>query len=553
MKRNLLRLGAAGIAIAVVSLGSLSAAHLTGLTLFGVNFASNQLVSINPATGAATIIGSFGDTTFATGLGVRNGRLFIFDQVNDRIREVNKISGKLVSSIDIGVGNLNGEGALAFRPSDGVGFLASPLNANNEPTNDFFMFVIAPGGTTGTSVRLGSTRTAGGTQVAIDAMAFNSGGTLYAIGQADGMLYTVNTTTAVVTPVGPIAPLLDATGATVLKNSPIAGMTFGTPNPDMGNVEEIYAAIDDRLYIVNPTTGAARLSPGAPAGQNVVLNFGPFVSSVSGLAFSPGAGTLGNMSGRVGVGVDERVAISGFIISGTPEKRVLARGIGPSMTTVSGVLADPVLELFNSQGQMIARNDDFSSNSAADQAEIQALGLTPANSKESALIRTLPAGSYTAILRGANRTTGIGLVELYDAALGSGSRLSNLSTRGFVQPGDSTLIGGVIVKGSATQRVVVRVLGPSLADFGVPAASVLADPNVEIFDGNGTSIKKNDNYTTDPDAAEISTLGLAPSRGLEAATIVTLAPGSYTAIVRGAGTGTGVALVESFNLTTANQ
>lgn len=543
MKRNLLRLGAAGIAIAVVSLGSLSAAHLTGLTLFGVNFASNQLVSINPATGAATIIGSFGDTTFATGLGVRNGRLFIFDQVNDRIREVNKISGELVSSIDIGVGNLNGEGALAFQPSDGAGFLASPLNANNEPTNDFFMFVIAPGGTTGTSVRLGSTG------VAIDAMAFNSAGTLYGIGQADGTLYTINTTTGATTVVGPVAPLKDATGATVLKNSPIAGMTFGTPNPDMGNVEEIYAAIDDRLYIVTPTTGAARLSPGAPAGQNVVLNFGPFVSSVSGLAFSPGAGTLGNMAGRLTVGTGENVGISGFIIRGTPAKQIVARGIGPSLQGLTGLLADPVLELFNAQGVPLARNDDFASNPDNEEQQIRDFGLAPNNPKESAIIRTLPEGNYTAILSGANGTTGTGLVEIYDVDVGSGSRLANLATRGVVSGGDGVLIGGIIVRGSAPQRVVVRAIGPDLANRGV--VNELADPNVEVFDGNGVSIKTNDNFMTDPDAAEISSQGLAPNNSLESATIVTLAPGNYSAVVRGAGTGTGVALIETYNITPA--
>jgi len=532
MKKHLPRkLAVVAIAFVATS-GSLAAAHLTGLTLFGITLGSNQVVSVAPTTGAAVVVGSLGATSSAYGIASRNSKLYTFDQVSNRIREINKISGGVSRTIDIGVSGLKGEGDLAFRPSDGVGFLVSALNASDQPVNDFYTFVITDNTTVGTSARLGSTG------VAIDGLAFDSAGTLYGLGQADATLYTINQTTGAATAVGSLG---------VPVNSPIAGMTFGRPDPPSFPNGELYAAIDDRLFKINTATGAATVVSAD------VLNFSPLITSVSGLVFATGAGTLGNMSGRVGVGVDERVAITGFIISGTPEKRVLARGIGPSMTTVSGVLADPVLELFNSQGQMIARNDDFSSNSAADQAEIQALGLTPANSKESALIRTLPAGSYTAILRGANRTTGIGLVELYDAALGSGSRLGNLSTRGFVQPGDSTLIGGIIVKGSATQRVVVRVLGPSLADFGVPAASVLADPNVEIFDANGTSIKKNDNHTMDPDAAEISAQRLAPSRGLEAATIVTLAPGSYTAIVRGAGTGTGVALVESFNLTTANE
>ncbi len=529
MKRNL-QIVAAGLAIFFAAAGPLAAAHLTGLALFGVSLARNELVSINPETGAGTLVGSLGDTVFATGLGVRDGRLYLFDQVNDRIREVNKISGKLVSSIDIGVGNLTGDGALAFR-ADGVGFLASPLNGNSEPVNDFYMFTIAANGTSGTSVRLGSTG------VAIDAMAFNSQGTLYAIGQTDGTLYTISTTTGAATAIGPIGPLLDAEGMPVFKNSPIAGMTVAPPNP--AGVEEIYAAIDDRLYVINPASGAAT------AVSADVINFGPYISSVSGLAFSEGAGTLGNMSGRLFVGTDERVAISGFIIRGTPDKKVVVRGLGPSMTNVPGVLADPVIELFNIQEQSIARNEDF--GSSGDKAEIEALGLAPGNPKESAILRTLPAGNYTAVLSGANEGTGIGLVEVYDVEVGSGSRLANLSTRGFVRAGDGALIAGTIVSGSAPQRVVLRAIGPDLANRRV--GDVLEDPNLEVFDANGTSIKSNDNFATDPDAAEIASQGLAPANNLEAATIVTLAPGGYTTIVRGAGNSEGVALAETYNIT----
>jgi len=542
--KNLLHLSAGAVAILAASLIPLPAAHLTGLTLFGVNFARNELVTISPATGAGAIVGAFGDTTFATGLGVRDGRLFIFDQVDDRIREINKISGKLISSIDIGVGNLNGEGALAFRSSDGMGFLASPLNANNEPVNDLYMVTIVPDAATGVSVRIGSTVSSGGTPVAIDAMAFNSSGTLYAIGQADGTLYTINTTTAVATAVGPVAPLLDATGATVPKNSPIAGMTFGRPNPDMGGVEEIYASIDDRLYIVTPTTGAARLSPG----PNVALNFGPFVSSIAGLGFSTGAGALANMSGRLAVGTGDNVGITGFIIRGTPSKKVVARGIGPSLPGLTGKLADPVLEMFNAQGVSIGRNDNFASNPDNEEQEIRDLGLAPSNPNEAALLRTLPQGAYTAIISGASGTSGLGLVELYDAEIGSSSQLVNLSTRGLVQTGDRVLIGGLIVQGSTPQRVVVRALGPTLAGSGVQNA--LADPTLEIFDSSGTSIKSNDNFANDPDAAEIMMRGLAPGQ-LEAATLLTLTPGAYTAIARGANNSTGVALIESYNITAA--
>jgi hypothetical protein len=531
MKRNLLRIGAAGLALFFAAVGPLSAAHLTGLTLFGVTLVSNELVSINPATGEAKLIGSLDNIAFATGLGVRNGRLFVFDQVNDRIREINKTSGELISSIDIGVGNLTGEGALTFRPSDGVGFLASPLNANNEPVNDFFMFTLTADGTAGTSVRLGST------EVAIDAMAFNSQGVLYAIGQATSTIYTVDPSNG---KLSAVATIRDNTGAVVSMDSPIAGMTIGPANPDMGGVEEIYASLDDELYIINPTTGAARKPPGG------ILNFGPFISSVSGLAFAPGAGTLGNISSRVRVGTGENVGIGGFIVTGAPSKRVIVRGIGPSLTVtgVQGALQDPAIEVFNANGVSMARNDDWRQSQ---EAEIRASGLAPNNDKEAAIIGELAQGTYTVVLRGTRSTTGVGLVEIYDLNLGNGSRLANLSTRGFVERNENILIGGMIVTGSAAQRVVTRAIGPDLRARGV--ANPLQDPQVDIFDGNGIRIAGNDNFGTGGQTDELAQNGLTPGDSRDSAIILTVPPGNYTALVTGVGGSTGVALVEFFNLT----
>ncbi|MBA2270242.1 MAG: hypothetical protein H0W20_06555 [Chthoniobacterales bacterium] len=528
MKRNLLRIGAAGLAMLFASLGSLSAAHLTGLSLFGVTTFGNQLVTIDPMTGAGTVVGSFGDTIFATGLGVRDGRLFAFDQVNDRLREINKVSGALISSIDIGVGNLTGEGALTFRASDGVGFLASPLNANNEPVNDFFMFTIAASGTAGTSVRVGSTG------VAIDAMAFNSRGILYAIGQADAILYTINPANGATTAVGPIRVGSD----NLIKNSPIAGMTVAPANPDRGGLEEIYASIDDRLFIIDPTTAAARVASAD------VINFGPFVSSVAGLAFAPGAGTLGNISTRLRVGTGENVGIGGFIVTGAPSKRLIVRGIGPSLTRFQDPLQDPEIEVFNANGVSLARNDDWRQSQ---EAEIRASGLAPTNDKEAAIIGNLAEGTYTVVLRGTRSTTGVGLVEIYDLNLGNGSRLANLSTRGFVERNENILIGGMIVTGSAAQRVVTRAIGPDLRARGV--ANPLQDPQVDIFDGNGMRIAGNDNFGTGGQTDELAQNGLTPGDSRDSAIILTVPPGNYTALVTGVGGSTGVALVEFFNLT----
>ncbi len=512
------------LAIFFVALGSLSAAHLTGLTLFGVSWASNQLVAIDANTGEGRVVGDFGATIFATDVAVRSGRLFTFDQVNSRLREINKVSGELTSSIDLGV-TAKGEGALTFRASDGMGFLAAPLNANNESVNDFYSFTVNPDTGTGVAVRLGST------EVAIDAMAFDSTGTLYAIGQGTATLYTINPATGATTAVGSF-------GSTVAQGSPVAGMVFAPATP--AGVETIYAAIDDRLFLINKTDGVATPVADTPT------NFGAFVTSISGLSFTPGAGTLGNMSGRLAVGTGDNVGIGGFIVRGTPAKQVVLRAIGPSLP-VTGALADPVLSLFDQSGVLITTNDDFASS--PDAAAITAFGLAPTNSKESAILRTLPSGSYTAIISGKNGGTGIGLVELYDVEPGNGSRLANLSTRGRVQPGDTNIIGGVIIRGSASQRVVFRAIGPDLATRGVPTP--LADPNLEIFDGNGNSLIRNDDFATDPGAAEINTLGLSPRNAKESATIVGLAPGNYTAVVRGADATPGVALVESYNVSPA--
>lgn len=497
-----------------------------GETLFGITFFGNQLVSVDASTGVGRVVGSLGETANPYGIAARNGRLYTFDQVTNSIREINKIDGTFTREINIGTTGLQGEGDLAFRPADGVGFLVSALNSSSQPTNDFYTFTIDDTTNVGASVRLGTTG------VPIDALAFDANGTLYGIGQADATLYTINQTTGQATAVGSLG---------IPANSPIAGMTFspassGSPNGDL------YAAIDDRLYLINTTTGAATPVSGT------VLNFDPFISSVSGLAFAQGAGTLGNVSARINVGVDENVGIIGFIIRGTATKQVVIRGIGPSLTKVPGALADPMIELFNSQGISIAQNDDYMS--AQNEDQIQSFGLAPGNPKESALIEMLPPGTYTAILSGVNRTTGIGLLELYDVNSGNGSRLANLSARGMVAPGDQSLIGGLIVSGSGEQRVVVRAIGPDLASRGI--SNPLADPMLTVYDQNGVVIKSNDNYMTDPDAAEISSQGLQPGSNLDAATIVTVDPGSYTVVVQGSGNtnGTGVALVETYNLTT---
>jgi hypothetical protein len=209
------------------------------------------------------------------------------------------------------------------------------------------------------------------------------------------------------------------------------------------------------------------------------------------------------------------------------------------------VLADPTLQLFDSAGHPFWFNDNWKDTQ---QAQIQSTGLAPQNDSESAILQVLQPGNYTGILSGKNGTTGVGLVEVYDASNGTSAELTNVSTRGFVGTGDNVLIAGFIASGrNGSTQVVVRGLGPTLAQpqFGVPGA--LADPVVTLVNGNGNVVQTNDNWKNTQQAA-IQATGFAPPNDLEAAILATVAAGNYTAILSGNGGGTGIGLVEVYKL-----
>ena len=184
-----------------------------------------------------------------------------------------------------------------------------------------------------------------------------------------------------------------------------------------------------------------------------------------------------NISGRSQVGTGENVAISGFIVAGTASKRVGVRGMGPSLASFGVVapLADPMIELRRANGSLVLANDNWKETQ---QTEIANAGIAPSNDKEAALIATLTAGNYTAIVRGKNGGTGVGLAEVYDLDQAADSRLANISTRAFVGTGPDVLIGGFITgnKIGAT-RIAIRALGPSLAQFGI--TNPLPDPRLQ--------------------------------------------------------------------------
>jgi hypothetical protein len=244
----------------------------------------------------------------------------------------------------------------------------------------------------------------------------------------------------------------------------------------------------------------------------------------------------------------ENVLIGGFIITGSDSKKVLLRGIGPSLSNagVLDPLQNPTLELH--QGNTtLATNDNWKigSDGSSQQAEIEATTIPPTNDLESAILATLPANNtgYTAILRGKNDTIGIGVVEAYDLGQVANSILANISTRGFVESGDNLLIGGFIV-GNGTMRVIIRAIGPSLAKAGV--ANPLLDPILDLHDNNGTTITNDDWQTTQK--SEITATGIPPTDSRESAIVSTIPPGNYTAVVHGKNSSTGIAVVEVYNI-----
>ena len=258
------------------------------------------------------------------------------------------------------------------------------------------------------------------------------------------------------------------------------------------------------------------------------------------------ASHLANISTRMRVGANDNVLIGGFIIKGTQPKTLILRAIGPSLAAmgVANTLADPVLELHDSTGGIIASNDDWADTQGS---QLLATGIAPTNQYESAMIVTLAPGNYTAVVSGFGGGQGVGLVEVYEYD-SNATRLVNISTRGRVETGDGAMIGGLIVQGGAVKRVIIRALGPSLSSGGNPIAGALADPILELRDGSGTLLAVNDDWGNSPQAADIVATTVPPKNNLESAIIATLGSGNYTAIVRGTNNTAGVGLVEVFDL-----
>jgi hypothetical protein len=254
-----------------------------------------------------------------------------------------------------------------------------------------------------------------------------------------------------------------------------------------------------------------------------------------------------NIAGRAIVQREDRALIGGFIIDGALPVRVIVRAIGTSLhkddSPLNGRLLNPALELRDSAGEVIAENDDWRSSPQAEQ--IRATGLAPREDEEAAIVATLEPGSYTAVLRGANETEGIGVVEVYDLQSSASAELANLAARAFVSTGDNVLIGGLIVQGGPAKGVLIRAIGSSLTE-ALPDA--LQDPTLELVNAEGMKIGENDDWREARNAAAIESTGAAPAHDKESAILIALTAGPYTATVRGKNNGKGIGVIEIYRI-----
>lgn len=265
-------------------------------------------------------------------------------------------------------------------------------------------------------------------------------------------------------------------------------------------------------------------------------------------------GLVGNVSTRLPVGTGDNALFEGFIVQGPAgsTKKIIVRAIGPALIPfgIPDALANPTLELHDSSTATIAVNNDWKSTqsggliTANQVAEISGSGFAPSNDLESAIIANLVPGSYTAVVRGVGNATGTGVVDAYDLSGSSVAKLTNVATRGLIQPGDKLMIAGLTIQNGPV-RLVVRAIGPSLLAFGINNA--LPDTTLELRDSNAAIVRENDNWRTDQQQ-ELINAGLQPSDDLEAALVATIPPGQYTAQVRGKNEATGIGVVQVYFL-----
>jgi hypothetical protein len=351
-----------------------------------------------------------------------------------------------------------------------------------------------------------------------------------------------STPTSTPTATATIAPTATATAT----STPIATAT-STPTATATSTPTATATATATSTSTPTATATATATPITTSSPTPTATATPTAMATPTATPAPSVAQALNIATRLKVDTGDKAMIAGFIINGNASKPVILRGIGPSLLAfgINDALLDPVLDLRGSDGSLILSNDNWKDTQ---REQIEGGPLQPRDDRESVIVATLPPGAYTAALTGKNNTIGVGLVEAYDNNQALDSQLANISTRGFVLDGNNVMIGGFILGGSPNStRIALRGIGPSLAKFGLNP--VLQDPTLEVHDGNGATLVANDNWTDDSaSAAQLTASGLAPTDPKEAGVFITLPPGQFTAVLAGKNNGTGIGLIEVYNL-----
>lgn len=373
---------------------------------------------------------------------------------------------------------------------------------------------------------------------------------------------TSKAATLTVTPIG-IAPVITLqpqpqtaeSGSTVI----FAVTATGTPVPS-------YQWRKDGTALAGATNATLTLTGVTTASSGtytvVVTNVaGAVTSTPATLTVNPAVvlwSRIVNLSIRTTAGTEDQALFAGFVVSGGT-KPLLVRGIGPTLGqppfNLPGALSDPQLA-FYSGTRLIASNDNWGSafnaaQIAAKSADLYAFALGT-TSKDAALLPSVEEGVYSAQITGVGNTTGVALAEVYDADISLPARLVNVSARAQVGTADNILVVGFVIAGNTSQKVLIRGVGPSLSTFGMSGA--LADPVLVVYKGQ-TEVARNDNWGSASNATEVATafakanaFPLASNSSKDAALLLTLQPGNYTAQVSGSGNTTGVGLAEVYEV-----
>jgi glucose/arabinose dehydrogenase len=361
-------------------------------------------------------------------------------------------------------------------------------------------------------------------------------------------------------PAGPALGFWDARATTPLAQ---AGLVNGALTGGAAGPDRVIVPGDpghSRLLQRMSAAGAERMPP-VGTRERDTAGEALLTAWILSLAQPDTPARLLNLSARAAVGTGGDLLITGFVVQGTGSKSLLLRGVGPGLAAfnVAGPLARPTLSLLQN-GRIVTENTRW--NTAPDPAALRAAAAQAGafalaeGGADSALLATVSPGSYTAHLRGLDASTGVGLIEVYDLdppvdTATPAPRLANLSVRAVVGTGENLLIPGLVVGAGTSRTVLVRAVGPGLTAFGV--AGVLPDPALELYRGS-ERIAANTRWNTSPQAAALRAAALQVGAfaltegGADSALLATLAPGAYTLQVRGAGGGSGVALVEVYDL-----